>query len=449
MQEQCAEAEPEPTIVKEEPNTATYTQQEEESQKNSVQQQRVVELQQQSKEEESGDNYEATTNGSGNATTTVTNFGEFGRVHVVEGFALPLPDENEWIEIAPLPSQLEVVSLEDAGYPAPEEETWVPLPDENAWILAKDAEIAPLPSKLEVVSPEDAGYPAPEEETWVPFNPDDDDEEEELGQAHGSFVSEVEVVREADNSMLSGNHPKGPDQEREGEEPFLQTQPQEDNEPVDFGVPFDNDSEGPKVGMTDTPQQPHDHSMSQGSEGAVLNMSGLDEEDVEASASKKRKVVIDNENTELSNEQIKAMLADTDDIVRRKVHPAEDYDDKEEETTQESGDNYEATTTPVRVATTTKKKVAITTKPSTRPHAVFLKNPVHDVAELDEQCDDDYNTIATVDATITGVNSDEYEYEYENANDGTSLLMAGVPVDDNEETNENNEKISENENVKQ
>jgi hypothetical protein len=144
---------------------------------------------------------------------------------------------------------------------------------------------------------------------------------------------------------------KGPDQELEGEEPFLQTQPQEDNEPVDFGVPFDDDSEGPEVGMTDTPQQPHDHSMSQASEGAALNMSGLDEEDEdeEASASKKRpapapkprrrkrrKVVIDNENTELSNEQIKAMLADTDDIVRRKIHPAEDYDEKEEETTQES-----------------------------------------------------------------------------------------------------------------
>lgn len=103
------------------------------------------------------------------AATTVANFGEFGQVHVVEGFALPLPDANEWI-------------------------------------LADEAEIVQLPgSQLEVVSPEQ-GYPAPEEETWVPFNPDDDeDEEEEEGQNRNSLASDVEVVREADNSMMSGS----------------------------------------------------------------------------------------------------------------------------------------------------------------------------------------------------------------------------------------------------
>lgn len=37
---------------------------------------------------------------------------------------------------------------------------------------------------------------------------------------------------------------------------------------------------------------------------------------------KRRKVVIDNLNTELSNEQIRKMLKDTSDIVRKMVHPA-------------------------------------------------------------------------------------------------------------------------------
>lgn len=37
---------------------------------------------------------------------------------------------------------------------------------------------------------------------------------------------------------------------------------------------------------------------------------------------KRRKVVIDNENTELSNQHIKNMLADTSDIVRRRMHPS-------------------------------------------------------------------------------------------------------------------------------
>jgi cohesin complex subunit SCC1 len=105
--------------------------------------------------------------GSGNVTTTVANFGEFGQVHVVEGFALPLPDDEEWI-------------------------------------LAEEAEIVQLPSQLEVVSQDDAGYLAPEEETWVPFNPDDDEDDDD-DPFHGSLVSEVEVVREADNSMLSGD----------------------------------------------------------------------------------------------------------------------------------------------------------------------------------------------------------------------------------------------------
>jgi len=45
---------------------------------------------------------------------------------------------------------------------------------------------------------------------------------------------------------------------------------------------------------------------------------------------KRRKVIVDNDHTELSSEHIKAMLADTSDIVKRMIHPFIDDDDEEE-----------------------------------------------------------------------------------------------------------------------
>jgi hypothetical protein len=46
---------------------------------------------------------------------------------------------------------------------------------------------------------------------------------------------------------------------------------------------------------------------------------------------KRRKVIVDNDHTELTNEHIKAMLADTSDIVKRMRHPADVQDDEEDE----------------------------------------------------------------------------------------------------------------------
>lgn len=105
-------------------------------------------------------------------TTTVANFGEYDQVHVVEGFCLPLPDQNEWI------------LAED------DDEEEVPRDQE-------------LPSQLEAESP--AGYQPPEEETWVPFDPENEDDEDEQPN-NDSRVSDVEVVRAApDDSFLSGD----------------------------------------------------------------------------------------------------------------------------------------------------------------------------------------------------------------------------------------------------
>lgn len=109
-----------------------------------------------------------------------------------------------------------------------------------------------------------------------------------------------------------------------------------DDEPVDFGdVPFgddDDDMAGP-----DTPAAAAaDDSLLQlsvGRESDVVNISGLEESPdhkkrpsevtPKRKRRKRRKVIIDNDETELSTEHIKNMIANTSDIVKRQVHPAE------------------------------------------------------------------------------------------------------------------------------
>ena len=133
----------------------------------------------------------------------------------------------------------------------------------------------------------------------------------------------------------------------------LQTQPlEEEEEPTDFGaIPFDDDSE--QAPPPDASHQLNDESMSRASgSGAAERLNGTaisgleDDEDASAATGKRRtpaptkprrrkrrKVIIDNENTELSNEHIKDMLANTDDIVLRQIHPAEveGSDDEDED----------------------------------------------------------------------------------------------------------------------
>jgi cohesin complex subunit SCC1 len=112
--------------------------------------------------------------GNNNMTTTIPNFGEYDQVHVVEGFVLPMPDQNEWI------------FAEEDGQD-----------DDN--IVALSA------TQLSQASPGGQPYQAPEEEQWVPFDPEDEENEDGNQEVHGSLVSEVELVRAADDSLLSGD----------------------------------------------------------------------------------------------------------------------------------------------------------------------------------------------------------------------------------------------------
>ena len=127
------------------------------------------------------------TSSSDNKTNHHPNFGEFDQVHVVEGFCLPLPDQNEWI--------------------LAEEERGDDEQDEHDGIVAITA--TQLLGEQPTQSP--AGFQPPEEETWVPFNPDDDDDDdddddEEEQQDGRSRVDDVELVRAAnDESFLSGD----------------------------------------------------------------------------------------------------------------------------------------------------------------------------------------------------------------------------------------------------
>jgi hypothetical protein len=122
---------------------------------------------------------------------------------------------------------------------------------------------------------------------------------------------------------------------------------QDEEEEEDFAhVPFDDEEEEEQPAAAAA----NDDSLLRLSHGGGTDISGLDtsglsgldesrEEDATNSKRaatetpkrkrrKRRKVVIDNNSTELSNEHIRSMLADTSDIVKRQVHPA-DIDDEE------------------------------------------------------------------------------------------------------------------------
>ncbi|CAJ1957915.1 unnamed protein product [Cylindrotheca closterium] len=263
--------------------------------------------------------------------TTVANFGEYDQIHIVEGFALPLPDENEWIL-------------------AEDEEN-----DEMMHKLNQQHSSQLQQQQRQNKSPQDgssrSNYQPPEEEHWVPFDPDNEDDDD--NEHDQSLVSEVEVVRAAnDDSFLSA------DQTRRDSSLLLNSATKDqvpkssadsDNEPVDFGdVPFgDDDDDDDMAGPPDTPVTAGgvgggvDDSLLalsvRGSDAHNLSaISGLEETpDSKKRPSqvtprrkrrKRRKVVIDNDETELSTDHIKHMIANTNDIVKRQVHPAEPED---------------------------------------------------------------------------------------------------------------------------
>ena len=108
----------------------------------------------------------------------VPNFGEFDKVHVVEGFCLPLPEDNEWI--------------------LAEDEDEQPTSQNNQLLLA-----AHLPKSKNNWNSPDQREEEEEEEQWAPFDPDNEDDDEEDENNNNSRVSDIEIVRAANESLLS------------------------------------------------------------------------------------------------------------------------------------------------------------------------------------------------------------------------------------------------------
>ncbi len=126
-------------------------------------------------------------------TQLIQNFGEFDRVHVVEGFCLPLPEDNEWI-------------LADDDHDHDHDDDNLEQDNQNA---SRDLLLAAhLPSHKQSrlsSSAAAAEDEEEEEETWAPFDPDndDDDDDEEEDDPNNSRVSDIEILRAANDSMLS------------------------------------------------------------------------------------------------------------------------------------------------------------------------------------------------------------------------------------------------------
>lgn len=132
-----------------------------------------------------GNDRELLTDQDAPTNNLVTNFGEYDQVHVVEGFCLPLPENNEWI-IADDDEDEDGEGSQQGG--------------RRALLLAHLPQ-APQQGRRSKDSP---GFPGPEEETWAPFDPDaDDEDDDDEALPPGSRVSDIELVRAANDSILS------------------------------------------------------------------------------------------------------------------------------------------------------------------------------------------------------------------------------------------------------
>jgi cohesin complex subunit SCC1 len=119
----------------------------------------------------------------------VSNFGEYDQIHVVEGFCLPLPEDNEWI-----------LAEDDDDGDGDESQQIGAGGGRQALLLAAHL------SQGGRTAGDSPGFPTPEEETWAPFDPDNEDEDDDDdGHPHadGGRVSDIELVRAANDSLLS------------------------------------------------------------------------------------------------------------------------------------------------------------------------------------------------------------------------------------------------------
>ena len=137
----------------------------------------------------------------------VANFGEFDRVHVVEGFCLPLPEDNEWILADESTNNHNKGGGNHGG-----DDDFLARPDRDPGLLLLPSQNnnndhnntqRSAFSQSQMMEDDDEE----EEEQWAPFDPDnEDDDDEEFareGLPSNSRVSDIEIVRAANDSLLS------------------------------------------------------------------------------------------------------------------------------------------------------------------------------------------------------------------------------------------------------
>ena len=126
----------------------------------------------------------------------VQNFGEFDKVHVVEGFCLPLPEDNEWI-----------LADDDDDNEEEEEEQNEDRRQASALLLAAHLPTTNHQAKRHKTNHSSSNTEEEEEETWAPFDPDNEEDDEDDngmdGLANNSRVSDIEIVRAANDSLLN------------------------------------------------------------------------------------------------------------------------------------------------------------------------------------------------------------------------------------------------------
>lgn len=208
-----------------------------------------------------------------------------------------------------------------------------------------------------------------EDEGWGAFDPDanlieeeedddrhvfDDDDDVAGAKGRESTISDVELVRGAEDSMASDrlstvrrasvagsdNVTPLPGKDRDdmmsdGEFPL----PDDDNEISGFDLDDGEDASSmPRAGRDSSLQLSLDTTRDGGrpsvgigglesdeeEEGSAKKKAGKKRDSKTADRRNKRKIIIDNDKTELTSEHIKNMLADTSDIVRQNIpHPAD------------------------------------------------------------------------------------------------------------------------------
>lgn len=136
----------------------------------------------------------------------VTNFGEYDQVHVVEGFCLPLPEENEWI-LAEDEDDVDAMdgTANNNGRGGGQQQQRTLLLTAH---LPRSSQRSPSGGGGGIASSSQP-FATPEEETWAPFDPENEDDDEDdvedgqKGQGRSSRVSDIEIVRAANDSLLS------------------------------------------------------------------------------------------------------------------------------------------------------------------------------------------------------------------------------------------------------